>query len=56
MWVIFSQHTLDTLVLVENHLNATANLSINADHPFHPFMTTLFTSLNGYLQQPLPYG
>ncbi len=42
VWGIFSWHTLYTLNLVpiEHRLNATADLSIVADH-LHPFMTTV---------------
>ncbi len=40
---IFSWHTLDPLVTIEHHLNATAYLSIVADH-VHPFMTTVYPS------------
>ncbi len=40
VWGIFSWHTLGPLVPIEHHLNATAYLSIVADH-VHPFMTTV---------------
>ncbi len=40
---IFSWHTLGSLVPIEHHLNATAYLSIVADHD-HPFMTTVYPS------------
>ncbi len=40
---IFSLHTLGPLVPIEHHLNATANLSIVAEH-VHPFMTTVHPS------------
>ncbi len=43
VWGIFSWHTLGPLVQIEHHLNATAYLSIVADH-VHPFMTTVYTS------------
>ncbi len=43
VWGIFSWHTLGPLVPIEYHLNATAYLSIVADH-VHPFMTTVFPS------------
>ncbi len=42
VWGIFSWHTLGPLVPIEHRLNATAYLSIVADH-VHPFMTTVFT-------------
>ncbi len=41
---IFSWHTLGRLVPIEHRLNATAYLSIVADH-VHPFMTTVYPSL-----------
>ncbi len=44
VWGIFYWHTLGPLVPTEHHLNATAYLSIFADH-VHPFMTTV-TSLD----------
>ncbi len=47
VWEIFSWHTLGSLVLSEHRLNATAYLSIVADH-VHPFMTTVS---DGYFQQ-----
>ncbi len=47
---IFSWHTLGPLVLTEHLLNATAYLSIVADH-VHPFMTTVYPSSDGYFQQ-----
>ncbi len=40
---IFSWHTFGPLVPIEHRLNATAYLSIVADH-VHPFMTTVYTS------------
>ncbi len=40
---VFSWHTLGPLVLTEHRLNATAYLSIVADH-VHPFMTTVHPS------------
>ncbi len=43
VWGIFSWHTLGTLVPIEHSLNATAYLSIVADH-VHPFMTTVYSS------------
>ncbi len=42
-WGIFSWHTLGLLVPIEHCLNATAYLSIVADH-VHPFMTTVHPS------------
>ncbi len=50
VWGIFSWHTLGPLVPVEHRLNATAYLSIVADH-VHPFMTTVYPSSDGYFQQ-----
>ncbi len=35
---------------IEHHLNATANLSIVAEHVY-PFMTTVYPSSDGYFQQ-----
>ncbi len=43
VWGIFSWHTLSPLVPIEHRLNATAYLSIVADH-VHPFMTTVYSS------------
>ncbi len=40
VWGIFSCHTLGPLVPIEHCLNATAYLSIVADH-VHPFMTSV---------------
>ncbi len=40
VWGIFSWHTLGLLVPIEHNLNATAYLSIVADH-VHPCMTTV---------------
>ncbi len=45
---IFSWHTLGPLVPIEHCLNATAYLSIVADH-VHPF--TVYSSSDGYFQQ-----
>ncbi len=50
VWVIFSWLTLGPLVPIEHRLNATAYLSIVADH-VHPFMTTVNLSSDGYFQQ-----
>ncbi len=50
VWGIFSWHTLGPLLPVEHRLNATAYLSIVADH-VHPFMTTVYPSSDGYFQQ-----
>ncbi len=50
VWGIFSWHTLGPLVPIEHRLNATAYLSIVADH-VHPFMTTVYQSSDGYFQQ-----
>ncbi len=38
---MFSWHTLGPLVPIEHRLNATAYLSVVADH-VHPFMTTVY--------------
>ncbi len=43
VWGIFSWHTLGLLVQIEHRLNATAYLSIVADH-VHAFMTTVYPS------------
>ena len=50
VWGIFSWHTLGPLVPIEHRVNATACLSIVADH-VHPFMTTVYPSSDGYFQQ-----
>ncbi len=50
VWGIFSWHTLGSLVPIEYCLNATAYLSIVADH-VHPFMTTVYPSFWCYFQQ-----
>ncbi len=50
VWGIFSWHTLGPLVPIEHCLNATAYLSIVADH-VHPFMTAVYPSSDGYFQQ-----
>ncbi len=50
VWGIFSWHTLRPSVLIEHCLNATAYMSIVADH-VHPFMTTVYPSSDGYFQQ-----
>ncbi len=50
VWGIFSWHTLGPLVPIEHRLNATVYLSIVADH-VHPFMTTVYISSDGYIQQ-----
>ncbi len=50
VWGIFSWHTLVPLKPIEHCLNATAYLSIVADH-VHPFMTTMYPSSDGYFQQ-----
>ncbi len=41
VWGIFVWHTLGPLVPIAHCLNATAYLSIVADH-VHPFMTTVY--------------
>ncbi len=43
VWGIFSWHTLGLLVPIEHRLNASAYLSIVADH-VHPFRTTVYPS------------
>ncbi len=50
VWGIFSWHTLAPIVSIEHRLNATAYLRIVADH-VHPFMTTVYPSSDGYIQQ-----
>ncbi len=50
VWGIFSWHTVGRLVPIEHNLNATAYLSIVADH-LHPFMTTVYSSSDDYFQQ-----
>ncbi len=50
VWGIFSWHTLGPLVPIDHRSNATAYLSIVADH-VHPFMTTVYPSSDGYFQQ-----
>ncbi len=50
VWGIFFWHTLGPLIPIEHCLNATAYLSIVADH-VHPFMTTVYPSSDGYFQQ-----
>ncbi len=50
VWGIFSWNTLGPLVPIRHHLNATAYLSIVADHVHH-FMTTVYPSSDGYFQQ-----
>ncbi len=46
MWDIFLAH----FVPIEHNLNATAYLSIIADH-VHPFMTSVYPSSDRYFQQ-----
>ncbi len=46
VWGIFYLQTLGPLVPIEHRLNATAYLSIVADH-VHPFMTTVYPSSDG---------
>ncbi len=50
VWGKFFWHTLGPLVPIEHRLNATAYLSIVADH-VHPFMSTVYPSSDGYFQQ-----
>ncbi|XDV42643.1 hypothetical protein PO909_011266 [Leuciscus waleckii] len=45
-----SWHTLGPLVSIGHRLNATAYLSIVSDH-VHLFMTTMYSSSDGYFQQ-----
>ncbi len=47
VWEMFSWHTLGPLVPIEHCLNATAYLSIIADHVY-PFMTTVYPYSDGY--------
>ena len=49
VWGQFSWHALGQLIVINHHLNATAYLSIVADH-VHPFMATIYSSFNGYFQ------
>ncbi len=50
VWGIFYWHTLGPLVPIEYRLNATACLSIVADH-VHPFITTVYPSSDDYFLQ-----
>ncbi len=50
VWGIFLLAHFGPLVPIEHRLNATAYLSIVADH-VHPFMTTVYPSSDGYFQQ-----
>ena len=50
VWGVFSWHTLGLLIKVEQHLNATGYLNIIANQ-VHPFMTAVYPSANGFLQQ-----
>ncbi len=50
VWGIFSWHTLGHSVPIEDRLNATAYLSIVADH-VPPFMTTVYPSSDNHFQQ-----
>ncbi len=54
VWGIFSWQTLGPLVPIEHHLNTTAYRSIVANH-VHPFMTTVYTSSDGYFQDNSPF-
>ncbi len=49
VWGIFSWHAFGPLVPIEHRLNATAYLSIVADH-VHLLMTTVYPSSDGYFQ------
>ncbi len=53
VWGIFSWHTLGPLVPINYNLNATAYLSIVADH-VHPFMTTVYHLLMYFQQDNAP--
>ncbi len=53
VWGVFSWHTLGLLVPIEHRLNATAYLSIVADH-VHPFMTTVYHLLMYFQQDNAP--
>ncbi len=48
--MVWGIYTLGPLVLIEHCLNATAYLSIVADH-VHAFMTTVYPSSDDYFQQ-----
>ncbi len=50
VWGIISWHTLGPFVPIEHRLNATAYLSMFADH-VHLFMSTVYPSSDGYFQQ-----
>jgi len=50
VWGMFSWHTLGPLVPIGHRLNATAYLSIVANHVRH-FMATMYPSSDGYFQQ-----
>jgi len=50
VWGMFSWHTLGPLVPIGHCLNSMAYLSIVSDH-LHPFMTTMYPSSEGYVQQ-----
>ncbi len=50
VWGIISWHTLGPLVPTEHRLNTTAYWGIVADH-VHPFMTRVYPSCDGYVQQ-----
>ncbi len=49
VWGIYSWHTFVPLVIIDYRLNATAYLSIVADH-VHLFMNTVYPSCDGYFQ------
>ncbi len=53
VWGVFSWHTLGPLVPIEHCLDATAYLSIVADH-VHPFMTTVYHLLMYFQQDNAP--
>ncbi len=53
VWGVFSWHTLGLLVPIEHRLNATAYLSIVADH-VHLFMTTVYHLLMYFQQDNAP--
>lgn len=45
----FSWHTLGMIIPINHHMDTTSYLSIVADH-VHPFMKTIYSSSNGYIQ------
>ena len=49
VWRMFCWRTVGPLMPINHWLNATAHLSIVADH-VHPFRATIYSSSNGYVQ------